>query len=175
MGALVSQDGKWSVGVTATITTIFTRPNDATQYTAGDVIADSSTASIASILRFNNIARTNGGGGIIQSALLIDSIAAATKPDSELYLFDQIITMQSDNAVWAPTDAEMNYCVGVIAFPTGAFKTAGANGLIAATGLGTAFNCASDRMTLYGVLVARNAYTPTAFEQFEIRLQVLQD
>jgi hypothetical protein len=175
MGAAVSQDGKWVVGATATITATFVRPNDATQYTAGDVIADQSAASIANILRFNNIVRTPGGGGILQSAVLVDSVAAATKPDTELYLFDQIITMQSDNAAWAPLDSEMLYNVGVVAFPVGAFKTAGANGIIDVTGLGKAFNCASGSTTLYGVLVARNGYTPTAVEQFEIRLQVLQD
>jgi len=175
VGTAVNQEGKWVVGLTQTITTTFVRPNDANAYTAGDVISSTTAASVAPILQFPNIVRSNGGGGIIQSAVLIDSVAAATKPDTELYLFDQIITMQSDNAVWAPLDAEMLNCVGVIAFPVGAFKTAGANGIIDVTGLGKAFNCAASSTTLYGVLVARNAYTPTALEQFELRLQVLQD
>ena len=176
MGLQVTQDGlTWTVGATATRSVTFARPNDSNQYTAGDVIADSSAAGVANILRFPNLARSDGGGGIIESALLIDSVAAATKPDTELYLFDQIVIMQSDNAVWAPVDAEAQYAVGAIAFPLGSFRTMGANGLITATGLGMAYNCAPGSRTLYGILVARNAYTPAALEQFEIRLQALLD
>jgi hypothetical protein len=175
MGAPVTLEGKSTVGMTSTVPVTFVRPNDSTQYTAGDVVSSTSTAGVAPMLKFLNVARFAGGGGILQSAVLIDSVAAATKPDLELYLFTNVIVMQSDNAVWAPTDAEMTYFVGVVAFPTGAFKTAGANGIIDVTGLGMAFNCAADRQDLYGVLVARNAYTPTALEQFTIQLQILQD
>lgn len=175
MGAPVKQEGQWSVGATATFTTAFARPNDTTQYAAGDVVADSSTTGAANILRFLNIARAPGGGGIIQSAIFINSVAAATKPDLELYLFDQVIPMQSDNVAWNPTDQDMLSCVGVVPFPVGNFKTAGANGIIFAPGLGMAFSCAQGSQNLYGVLVARNTYTPTAVEVFELRLQVLQD
>lgn len=169
----VAQRGPWTVGLTATVSATFTRPNDANAYTAGDVVADST--STATILKFKNVARTQGGGGVIQSAILVDSIAAATKPDLELYLFDAPPAMQADNAAWNPTDPEMLACVGVIAFPLGAFKTAGANGIIDSTGIAKAYNCAANTQDLYGILVARNAYTPTALEVFEVRLQVLQD
>ena len=173
-GVIVNQEGPWTVGQTATITAVFEHPNgDTTQYSAGDVIGDSLT--VANLQRFNNIVRQPGAGGIIQSAILVDSVAAATKPDSELYLFDQPITTQVDNAVWAPTDTDMLSCIGVIPFPVGAFKTCGANGIIAVTGIGLAFSCKSPDTNLYGILVARNAYTPASVEVFEMRLQVLQD
>ena len=173
-GVIVNQEGPWTVGATATITWAFEHPSgDTTQYSAGDVVGDSLT--VANLQRFNGMARYNGGGGIIQSAILVDSVAAATKLDSVLYLFDAPIVTQVDNAVWAPTDTDMLSCVGKIPFPTGAFDVCGANGIIAVTGIGLAFSCRPNDQNLYGILVARNAYTPASIEVFEMRLQVLQD
>jgi hypothetical protein len=137
------------------------------------VVADSTTT--ASILRFKGAARGVGMGGIIQSALLIDSVAAATKPDLEMYIFTQPPAMQADNAAWNPTDAEMLFCIGVIAFPLGSFKTAGANGIIEPSNPGQAFTCDPALTDIFGILVARNAYTPSSGEIFKILLQILQD
>lgn len=173
-GVIVNQEGPWTVGATATIQVVFEHQSgDTTQYTAGDVVGDSTT--VARIQRFNGMARYNGGGGIIQSAIFIDSAAAATKLDSELYLFDTAVTTQVDNAAWAPTNLDMLNCVGVIPFPFGAFKTGSSNGIIAVTGIGLGFTCRANDVNLYGILVARNAFTPASLEVFEIRLQVLQD
>ena len=171
-GAPVTQGGPFTVGVTATATAIFARPNDATQYTAGDVVSSSTTAAYPMVFP---IARAPGIGGVIQSAVFIDSVAAATKPDLELYLFDRPVPMQQDNVAWNPTDTDVQNLVGVIAFPTGSFRTMGANGTITATFLGMAFSCLPNDQNLYGILVVRNAYTPTALEVLEIRLQALLD
>lgn len=161
------------VGKTLTTSTVYIRPADSTQYTAGDVVADSTSDPHA--LEFIGAVRVPGGGGIIQSAILIDSTAEATKPDLELYLFNHRPAMQADNAAWAPTDREMEDCLGVISFPLSYFKTAGANGIIQPTNPSLGFACDANATSLYGVLVARNAYTPVSGEKFVIRLFVLQD
>lgn len=175
MGAPVKQEGPWAVGRTTTSLAYFLRPNDTTQYSAGDQIADSATALLASPIIFKGMAAANGGGGIIQSALFIDSVAAATKPDLELYLFTSQVAAVGDNAAWNPTDLEMLNCIGVIAFATGSFKTCGANGIIPATNPTLAYNCGESSTVLIGQLVARNAYTPTALERFDFKLQTLLD
>jgi hypothetical protein len=108
------------LGKNHTISAAYTRPNDATTYAAGDVIADSTSAP--TILTFNRATLDRGGMGIIQSGVLVSSASVATKPDLELWLFDTAIVMDNDNAVYTPTDAEMLTLIGVIAFPQSSFK-----------------------------------------------------
>src|SRR3990167_3873063 len=86
----------------------FSRPANTTLYTAGDVVADSTTQ--ARVLKFENIARKIGRGGIINAATLVDNTAESTKPDLELYLFSDQPVMEQDNAAWAPADSEMETC-----------------------------------------------------------------
>jgi hypothetical protein len=107
--------------------------------------------------------------------VLIGSVAATLKPDFELYLFDTTVTMQNDNVAWAPSDAEMETCVGMISFPGGYWRTAGANGIIEMDALSKSFNCGGASTTLFGILVARNAYVPASGEKFTIRLKIIQD
>lgn len=159
--------------VTKLITASYTRPADTTTYAAGDVVADSTSA--ATILTFSSIARAAGLGGVIQHAQLIDSAAQTTKPDFELYLFDTAPTMQNDNAAWAPSDSEMEKCLGRIDFATANFKTGSGNGMIQAANISIPFQCASSVSAIYGILVARNAYVPVSAEKFTVRLHVLQD
>lgn len=156
-----------------TIETSYTRPADTNVYAAGDVFAQSTSA--ATILTFAGIARESGGGAIIQGATLYDSSAQATKPDLELYLFDTSITMQNDNVAWAPSDSDMEKCLGVIYFAGGLFRTGSGNGVIDQQGIAMSIACASTLKDIYGILVVRNGYTPTSGEKVGIRLHVIQD
>lgn len=166
-------------GANHNISATVTRPADTNAYNAGDVVCNSTSAPV--ILSFNG-AQRNGKGGVIQQAILVDSANQATKPDLELWLFDTAITMDNDNAVFTPTDAELATLVGVIDFGTSYFKggdaTSGAGGncVCDVQNLGIPFTIpggAATANTLYGVLVARNAYTPVSGESFTIRLKVL--
>ena len=159
--------------VTHILTQSYTRPADTVTYAAGDVVANSTSA--ATILTFSNMARAVGLGGMIQHAVLIDSAAQTLKPDLELYLFDTAPAMQNDNVAWAPSDAEMETCIGRIDFATGSFKTAGANGMIQVSGVSMPFQCTASVTAIYGILVARNAYVPISAEKFTVRLHVLKD
>lgn len=159
--------------VTKVVTVSKTRPADTTTYAAGDVLNESTSAG--TVWTFSNMARGPGLGGMIQHALLIDSAASSLKLDSELWLFDTAPATQNDNVAWAPSDAEMEACLGRIDFATGSFKTAGANGAIQASNISLPFQCTSAVQAIYGILVVRNAFVPISAEKFVIRLHVLQD
>lgn len=164
-----------SVGRTRSSAVI--RPADTTTYAAGDVVADST--STPTIIKFRSAAQGNGAPSIIQHAILVDSASVATKPDLELWLFDTTITMDNDNAVFTPTDAELLTLIGVIAFPVADFKVgdatvgAGGNAICEARNLGIPFNTAIADNDIYGVLVVRNAYVPVSGETFTVRLHLL--
>jgi len=159
--------------VTALVEATLTRPSDTTTYTAGDVVANSTSAPV--VITFSNMAREAGLGGIIQGACCINNVAQTLKPDLELYLFDQSPTIQNDNAAWAPTDAHMKYCLGMIRFAPGNFNVGSGNGIIRAEPPSLSFKCFTGVKALYGILVVRNAYIPTSAEEFFFRLHVIQD
>jgi hypothetical protein len=162
---------------TVCIEATLTRPADTTAYAAGDAMADSTSAP--TVLTFANCARENGGGGVIQSAVLIDSTGQATALDVDLVLYDTSITPTNDNAAWAPSDSDANTSVGFIAFrgtsTSGGTSKSSNNNVIDPGALSKSFKCASSSKNLYGQLVARNAYTPVSGEAFKVRLFIIQD
>lgn len=166
-----------AVGNVRTIFAQFTRPSNTTQYAAGDVVNDSTSAP--TVMTFSKPARESGptgGGSIIQQAILIDSAAEATKLDCELWLFDTTITPDNDNAAFTPTDAELLTLVGIISFPASGYKvgTASGNSVCQVDNLGLPVNTvAGPANSLFGVLVARNAYTPISAEVFKIVLKLI--
>jgi hypothetical protein len=166
-------------GKTVTVTGTVTRPAlDTNQYTAGDVVCGSTSAP--AVITFAGCARANSGTGVIVGAHCVDSANQTTKPQLELWLFDTTVTPDNDNAVFTPTDAELLTLVGIIQFGTwyvgDATAAAGGNIVSLATLVNhIAFDCGAAVTALYGVLVARNAYTPVADEVFSVRLRILQD
>jgi hypothetical protein len=145
----------------------FTRPADTTAYTAGDVVCNAAT------LVFPRCARN--GSAVLQHAKIVTSANVATKPDLDLWLFDTTIAAVADNAAFAPTDAEMLTLIAVVPFATADFKV----GLSGSGGSGNAvceiknLGIPLNASTLYGQLVARNAYVPIASEVFKITLGFL--
>jgi len=150
-----------------------TRPADTTTYAAGDVISESTSAGTVWTFPFS---RTNGLGGILQDSALINSTAQTLKMDADLYLFDTTIASNlNDNAAFAPSDAEMKTLLTVITFLGGAGKVGSGNFSNEVTGLARVMQCASAQSSIFGVLVARNAYVPTSAEDVTIRLKIIQD
>lgn len=152
-----------------------TRPADTATYAAGDVVAESTSA--ATVWTFANMARGAGLGGVIQSAVLISSLAPPTlKGEFELYLFDTTLTTQNDNVAWAPSDAESKTFIAMIPFSTANYRSFGANnGGYVLNALGISYACAAAATSLFGILVARNAYVPGNAEELTIRLIVGPD
>lgn len=152
-----------------------TRPANTTAYTAGDVIAEVTTNDH---FVFSDAVKAGHNTGMISNARIFSSANQGTKLDAELWLFHTNITEAGDNAAFAPTDAELLTLVGIIDFPVASWKagnaTAGADGnsVCVVENIGIAFRAIQN---LYGVLVARNAYTPVESEVFTIDLVIAQD
>ena len=164
-------------GFTKVVTAAITRPADTTAYTAGDVVQTSTSTHTP--ITFTDAARHIGGSGVLLDALLLDSACQTTKLDAELYLFDTTMTAPVDNAAWAPTDAIMATLVAIVdlgASPWVGDPTAGTGNVAYQVQNNNAgFVCGASSRNLFGVLVARNAYTPVSGEVFTIRLKMAQD
>jgi hypothetical protein len=157
--------------------TNFTRPNDTTPYAIGDVVCNSTSAP--AILQFAQPCVDRSS--TLMTATITSSACQATKPYLRLWLFDTTVVMDNDNATFTPTDTEIATLQQVIAFPDtswlGGDLTVGAGGNAMCNAqnlwlpIQTALSAAgvADN-TLYGVLVAGNAYTPVANEVFTIKL-----
>lgn len=158
--------------VTPTVT--FTRPNDSNAYTIGDVINTSTSAG--TILEFALPHVGELGSAILQSATLISSVAAATKLEGRLWLFDTTLTADNDNAEFTPTDAEMKTLLHVVEFPSASWAAPGAtspNAVCNAQNLWLPINTLKKVNSIFGVLEARNAYAASAQEVFTIRLGII--
>lgn len=140
------------------ISASLTRPNDATQYAIGDVIGG--------LLTFVS----NCPAAAIRSAVMTDSTAEVTKPAANLFLFSNPPTVAADNAAFAPTDAEVAECFGVLTFNAADFHTLGANGITHINPLTNPALVVCAPGKFYGVLVAGNTYTPVALEKLGISL-----
>lgn len=149
--------------------TSFTRPSDTTTYAAGDAVNNSTSAP--TVLTFANIARLSGLGGVIESATMILSTRATLAGVFELWLFDTTVTMTNDNTAWGISDANLNTAIGCINFSVRVDGDASSNCVYQATNIGIAYKCTTT--SLFGVLVARNAYVPGNAEVFTIRLKCL--
>lgn len=157
------------------ITTTVTRPADTNAYTAGDVLCNSTSSPQP--ITFTGAANRNGGGGIIHSLYVTDSVdAGGTKPDLELWLYSLTPTMQNDNAAWAPDDVEIEQrCIGMVKIPVADWITGNGNINMTKVNLGLAFQCDAASKNLFGHLVVRNAYAPPSnSERFGFRLGVEQ-
>jgi hypothetical protein len=160
-------------GKTVVVSANFTRPGNTTQYTAGDAVTDSTSAP--SQITFSGAARINGGSGVILAAIMVDSVNPGTKPQLELWLFDSSVTPDNDNSAFTPTDAECGTLIGVIPFNAWYVGDSSSNAVAPVHGLSIPFKCGGGSASLFGLLVVRNAYTPSSAEVFTIRLSILQD
>jgi hypothetical protein len=168
---------KISVDADTRVSANFTRPNDTTAYTAGDVVANSTSAPV--VMTFSNVVAANGKGGLIVNAKLLSSANQTTKGEFELWLFHTAPAAQNDNAACAFSDAEMANVAAVIQFPSGyafvgnAGAGAAGNVLYQPDQVNKKFKCGASDTSLYGVLVVRNAYTPVALEVFTVTLEIV--
>lgn len=161
----------------AIVSDSFTRPADTTAYAAGDAIADS--ASAPTVNEIAKCARKTGGGGLIESVILIDSANVATALEAELWIFDKTVTPDNDNAAFTPTDAEAETVVAIIPLTTSyvgdATAGAGGNRVYLPAAVNKKFKCQANSRSLFWALVARNAYVPVSAEKFTVKLNLLQD
>lgn len=168
---------------TAFITTdSFARLANTTAYAAGDAVSDNATTGTA--LEFTNAAHFQGRGGVLETLTIkTDFVTAAGDPGGlagELWLFTvaPVGTNFEDNAAVAFTYAESQNVVAVLPFD---FDTDGYAGAAATAfvlfqrDLSIPYKCASTDTSLYGVIVARNAYVPASAQNIEVSLGVQRE
>ncbi len=159
--------GWWTGAYTTFLTQTITRPANTTAYAAGDVISTTGGAVIA----FTGAHLDNGGSGLIIAAHLIVSTNEAADLVADLVLFDATVTAVADNSPMVDSDAEAVTYIGTVPFTTP--TDLGANNVAyTVTGLNLPYVCGASSTSIFGLLVARNAYTPASAAVFTLRLGV---
>lgn len=163
-----------------------TRPANTTAYADGDAISDVTTNDFFTLQSAEGReigART----GKITGATLFSDSYVATGLAADILLFnnpDDLPTETADNATVAITDAEMDFCFGVLKFLTGGWTRGGANNIQHLNDLDISFQIplvgagspgTPARFSIYAQAVARNAYVPISGEKFTLKLKIRVD
>lgn len=156
-------------GLVASGPQTFTRPNNTTAYTAGDVVSDSAGTFTPS-LTFP-VARTPGGGGYIVKAQL-ETNSKTFLSQMRLYLFTaQAVVVAGDNVAGTQLYANDAYRVGYLDFPAMVTGTgSGSTSSVACWTGNLGFLCRELDTQLYGYLVDNTGSTPAAFQTFSVML-----
>lgn len=147
----------------------FTRPSDTTAYTANDLVANSVTAGSVTPMVFN----INYGGTFkLHRAAVKFNSATNTNGKFNLHLYRASPTVTNgDNGVWLSTDSGYQ---GFIAIDctTQAFSDSSKGwGTYVNTSVSVPMAMVCDtNYTLYGLLQATAAYTPTSAEIFTVAI-----
>ena len=147
----------------------FTRPNNTTAYTAGDVVSDAA-GTFTPILAFPLVTREGGGGYLVKAQLRTNSKTFLSS--MRLYLFNtQAVVVAGDNVAGTQLYANLPYSVGYLDFSP--LATGVGSGSTAANALWTGnveFKCAAEDTRLYGYLVDNTGSTPVAFQEFAVNI-----
>lgn len=166
----VNGDPISSFGGLTRVTANFTRPSDTTAYAIGDVVCNSTSSP--SVMTFSGMATANGRGGILRTVVLYLGTNPTTRPVYDLFLYRVAPTIDNDNATFTPTDSEARECIGVVPLSVGVpgDTTGATTNSIYTAQVELAYVCDASSTSLYGVLVARNAVTPTSADTYYVDL-----
>lgn len=126
--------------------------------------------AVGGLLTFAGAAAVAGGSGLIQAVTVLCKTPALV-PSLELVLFNQSMTPTTDNAPFAPSDADMLNCIGVI--PVSSWTDDANNSVASRFGLGFPFIATAT--SLYGQLITRTAVTLGSTSDLVLAIQVIQD
>ena len=144
----------------------FTRPADTTAYAAKDVVGPAVTAN----LTFANVARVNGGSGIITKARVVTS-QSANVASYRLYLYHTAPVAIADNSPFPLLLANRANRVGFIDIGPMATEGAGSDCAAAQNNWDRmTFKCAAGSRTLYGILVTQTVFTPANAQTYYVEL-----
>jgi hypothetical protein len=165
-------------GITVMRHATLTRPDNTTQYAAGDIVADATSG--ATVLAVPSCASRKGGAGVVSAVQCHLNSNQSTSADLELWIFKSQPTAQQDNAAADFAQADLTDRIGVVDLgdsPDVADAGSGADGKVmyAETNVNLPFECTDDTDSLYIVPVVRNAYTPIAEEELTVMLSIFQD
>ncbi len=133
-----------------------------TAYTAND--------QLGTILSFTSAVASSGGSGVINGINVLDEgdVMAAF----DIVFFRATVTLASDNAAYAVSDADMRLACGIVPMP--APVDMGANRISTLPGLGMPYDCSAT--TLFAALITRSANAIfTAVTDLVVTLYVTKD
>ncbi len=160
-------------GSTAIVSANFTRPADTSVYAIGDLIANSTTAGSVVPMSFD-IARINDGPLSIRAARIEKTGTSITNAAARVHLYRTSPTVTNgDNGVWLSTKSGYLGALDVVidkAFSDGA-KGRG----VPTTGAEIIALPTSGAKTIFGLLEARNTYTPGNAEVWTVELEAFRD
>lgn len=170
----VNNDGGLSSSYSSTLT--FTRPENTTAYTAGDVIgiADAGTPANAgsAIHTFTDI---GPAGGQIRITASFWYVYLAAVPGSmtsfRLDLYDSSPTAILDNAAFSLVAGDRTKHLGYIDLGSPAARTATL--YVQAGSQDLDVKLADGVTSLYGIITTNGGYTPTSAEGFRLRLRAI--
>lgn len=155
----------------------FTRPADTTAYASGDLVANSTTAGSVTPLSWA-LARTGqqSAAGMIRRARIRKTGTGVTNASFRVHLYRASPTpANGDNGAWS-TNKAADYLGALDATVDRAFTDGAAGNGLPVNGSEISFDLsATSGRTLYGLLEARSAYTPTSAEVFTVDIELLQD
>lgn len=149
-----------------------TRPADTTQYTTGDLVANSTTAGSVVPLEFD----VGGGSGMVRKIRIRTNRTSGgtTSAVFRVFLFRTAPTVAGgDNAAFNPANAA-NFIDAMDVVINEQFSDGAANSSNGAAGE-INYSLPDGSTKLFGLIRAGAAYTPTSAEQISVALEVLKD
>lgn len=160
----------------ANISGSFTRPNDTTAYASGDLVANSTTAGSVVPVTLGGFGESGGAGStMIRRCVIRKSGTGTTSASFRVHLYDtsSITFANGDNSAWS-TNKVANY-LGAFDVTVDRAFTDGAWGAGAPVTGSELLERFASGQSLYAVVEARGAYTPTANEVFTITLDEVKE
>lgn len=150
----------------------FTRPANTTQYSAGDLVANSATAGSVSPLTFS----MNGLGrsGMVRRARITKTTNASTAATFTLHLFDNEPTVANGDNGALSVATNLDSWLGTIALDMSSGAEAGGSTVISQVSAAVAIGVSKPTAggVVYGLLEAVGTYTPGSAEVFTLRLEI---
>lgn len=150
------------------VKTTFTRPNNATAYSANDSYSTSTSAPTSGGETITDAARSSGGAGTITGVVV--TMSGGSVFQGELLVFDQSVTNTNDNDALSVSDADIKNMLGVIPFYTSLVTAVNSYGF---TDCELDFVCVGSANLRFLVKVV-SGFTPVAQEVLSIAWKIRQ-
>ncbi len=141
-------------------------------YTAAD--------AVGGLLTFEGALKNDKKSGVVLSITIQDN--ASQESALDLVLFNQSFTATADNAAFAPSDADLVNCLGIISILSTDYSTFSTNSIATLRNVGMGVKSVNETGgvqggdgSIYGQLVARGTPTYVAVTDLSITLTILQD
>lgn len=164
---LVTAAGAAAVGNIITRIPVTPVVSNAVAYTAKD--------AIGALMTFASAVNGVGGSGRITAVQIEDKDQQMAQGNMDLILFDRTIAAPTDNAIFAPSDAELANVIAVIPFAATTDWTDLSTNCVAHKTLDIGFKLEASTTSIFGVLVARGTPTYASTSSIVVTITVQQN